>query len=308
MSKPFTTEEFIKQCIKVHGLNYDYSKTVYSTAHENIIVICPFHGEFKQNAFVHKKGHGCPKCSNCYKKTQKEFIEECNKVHNNKYDYSLVEYKNNKTKVKIICPIDNHGMFEQSASHHLHRKQGCPKCKLITITEKATIPTEEFFERCNKIHNNKYDYSLTKFVKLNANVEIICPDHGSFIQRANHHIRGAGCPLCTMSRGEKSIKHFLERNNIKYEIEYKFDDLVGMRKRKLKFDFYLKDYNLCIEFQGRQHYEPISHFGGDLGLKTNKERDQVKKDYCISHNINLLEIPYWDFKNIETILKTALHL
>lgn len=306
MAKQMTREKFLEKCIKTHGLKYDYSKTVYSGSHKNIIVICPIHGEFQQDATVHKSGGGCQKCSNCYSKTQEEFINECNKIHNNKYDYSLVDYKNTKTKIKIICPIDNHGTFEQSASHHIHKKQGCPKCKLITIKEKLTITLNEFITRSNKVHKNKYNYSITKFVKLNANVEIICPvkDHGIFIQRANHHIMGAGCPLCSMSRSEKAIKHFLEQNKIEFEMQKTFDTCKNPNtNRKLKFDFYLTDINVLIEYDGMLHYKARRDMPKTAEhVKNTKYKDIIKNDWCERNNVKLFRIPYFEKKNLFLIL------
>lgn len=117
--------EFIARANKVHNNFYNYNKVNYKNSISKIIIICPIHGEFLQNPQDHLTGYGCTKCSNNYQiRCKKEFSEKFSKIHNNKYDYSLVEYKNNNTKVKIICPI--HGIFEQKPRTHLN--YGCPKC------------------------------------------------------------------------------------------------------------------------------------------------------------------------------------
>lgn len=122
--------------------------------------------------------------------SKEEFISRASKIHENKYDYSLVEYEFAHDKVKIICPI--HGIFEQSGSLHL-QGQGCPKC-----ANNQLLTTEEFIERANRVHNYLYDYSVTKYINNGTKLEIICKKHGSFWQTANDHISGGGCPKCKL--------------------------------------------------------------------------------------------------------------
>lgn len=109
-----TTEEFIRKAKLVHGCFYDYSKVVYKSAKDKITIICPIHGEFEQTPSTHLNGRGCPKCGriiaiNKTTKTLSEFLSQAHEVHGNTYDYSNVEYKNNRTPIKIICK--KHGEF-----------------------------------------------------------------------------------------------------------------------------------------------------------------------------------------------------
>ena len=113
-------------------------------------------------------------------------------------------------------------------------------------------------------------------------------------------LRGKGCPRCKESHLEKAISRFLDNKNIKYEKEKKFDDL--KLKRKLRFDFYLPEHNICIEADGRQHFEAIDVFGGEEALKNNQTRDMLKNEYCKNKGIILLRIPYYKIKDIDTIL------
>lgn len=129
--KRLTTESFIKQSNEKHNGKYDYSLVDYKNIDSSVVIICPIHGEFNQLPRNHRKGHGCPKCAIDdarirYARTLDEFICVSNEIHNNKYDYSLVDYKNEKTPVKIICP--RHGEFMQAPLFHIHRKTGCPAC------------------------------------------------------------------------------------------------------------------------------------------------------------------------------------
>lgn len=115
----------------VHGDKYDYSKVVYQGGANAITIICPIHGEFEQNARGHSRGQGCPKChyettSLANRDTKESFIEKSIKIHGNKYNYDLVDYVNQMTKVDIVCKI--HGAFSQQPNSHLCRKEGCPIC------------------------------------------------------------------------------------------------------------------------------------------------------------------------------------
>ena len=115
---------FIQKSIQIHGGKYNYSKVVYTKNKDKVCIICPEHGEFWQTPNSHLMGVGCSKCSGTYMDTE-YFKERAAKIHNNKYDYSLVDYKNTSEKVKIICPV--HGVFEQIANYHLSGN-GCPAC------------------------------------------------------------------------------------------------------------------------------------------------------------------------------------
>lgn len=132
--------------------------------------------------------------------TREGFINRAIAKHGHKYDYSEVEYVNNTTPVKIICPI--HGPFMQTPHNHLQGKhgRGCPMCA-------STVPntTETFIKKARAVHGDKYDYSKVKFTRNKDKVTIICPIHGPFEQEANSHLQGHGCPKCKadLFRGQK---------------------------------------------------------------------------------------------------------
>ena len=306
MAKQMSREKFLEKCIKTHGLKYDYSKTIYSGMHEYITVICSTHGEFQQEANSHQRGFGCQKCANHYTKTQEEFINECTKIHNNKYDYSKVDYKNTSSKIIIICPI--HGKFEQNANNHV-LGFGCVKCGYDYITSLSRSNLKDEIEKAKIIHNNYYNYDLiTKYENCDSPINITCPVHGPFITTFYRHIKNKqGCGLCKRSRGEIKVEKILLSHNINFIPQYKFHDCIGL-KWKLPFDFYLPDHNTCIEFQGEQHYEPVNHFGGIEKFNKTLIRDDIKQNYCIKNNIKLIIIPYWDILNINEILKQNLPL
>jgi very-short-patch-repair endonuclease len=122
-----------------------------------------------------------------------EFILKANKVHNKKYDYSLVNYVNTTTKVKIICPV--HGEFEQIPKSHI-KGSGCILCGFDAMKKKQSGNTNEFIINAKKIHGDKYDYSKVNYVNRKTNVTLICPIHGEFKQMPYTHLDKSGCKKC----------------------------------------------------------------------------------------------------------------
>lgn len=130
-NKTFTKEEFVKRAKVAHGDKYDYSLADYMNSQTKIEIVCPEHGAFWQVPNSHLQGCGCMRCArknfgSYHKLAKEEFIKRAREIHGNKYDYSLVDYVNSQTKVKIICPI--HGEFWQRPALHCSRKDGCPSC------------------------------------------------------------------------------------------------------------------------------------------------------------------------------------
>lgn len=283
-------------CKLKHGDKYDYSLVEYRNAKTKIKIICPEHGIFEQRLDHHLSGTGCPKCAG-YNKSTFELIQKYKTIHGDKYDYSLVEYHNAKTKIKIICL--EHGIFELYSRHHI-TGVNCPKCVRERISHSQRKTNEQFIFNSKKTHGEKYNYSLVNYVKANQSVKIICPQHGIFEQIPRYHVLGSGCPLCKESKGEKQIRLYLEFKKIKFTPQYRFDECKNIRQ--LPFDFYLNDYNCCIEYQGEQHYLNKKMFGGDNKLTYIENNDKIKKDYCFINNINFLIISYKEFKQIKRIL------
>jgi len=269
-----------------HNNFYDYSKICYINSHTPVIIICPIHGEFKQNLNNHSNGQICPKCSYENKFNNNDnFIKKAKEIYNDKYDYSKVDYINAKTKVQIICP--SHGSFHITPQQFLYNKTGCKKCSL----EKKSDTLYDFIKKSNIVHNNKYDYSKVKYINSRTKVTITCTIHGDFDQLPNLHIhRRTGCPKCSISKNEKIITQILEENNITFISQKKFTNCKD--KRTLPFDFFLPDYNLCIEYDGEQHFKSIKYFGGDKKLTEIKKHDTIKNDFCYTNNIELLRIRY----------------
>ena len=321
-----TQEEIINKIKAVHGDYYDLSQVEYKGIFEKITLICPKHGPFQirpHNIICNKQG--CKKCGyeNSAKKQTgnlKSFIEKANIVHNSKYDYSKSVYVNNSTDLCIICheidPITHkeHGEFWKRPSYHLDGI-GCPKC-----TNKNFYSVEEFIEKANIVHNNKYIYTNLpeKIENHSDKLEIICPKHGIFkIKPYVHLYQKVGCPLCKESKLEKEIAGLLDEYNIIYERQKSFKWLKRNGKNHHQtLDFYLPEYNIAIECQGEEHFKENEFFGDFSDIL---DRDLNKYLKCNKHNIEILyysdkkyDAPFYDLitdKNvlIESINKDCEH-
>jgi hypothetical protein len=237
------------------------------------------------------------------KMTNDEFIQKANRIHKDKYDYSLVNYKSYIIKVEIICP--KHGKFWQRPTDHLQGKD-CVKCGYDKTHLSNMMSHDEWVNKCNVVHNFKYDYSKSVYTGLDNKVILICPSHGEFIQTADAHVQSRGCPKCRTSKGENTIRKWMDYNHVNYTFQKTFDDCRNPKtNRKLKYDFYVPSKNLLIEFDGVQHFKCITtgkYTTTQRIVDDYKYRDGVKTDYANIKNIKLLRIPYTDIKNLPTIL------
>lgn len=205
---------FIEKAISIHSDRYDYSKVEYVNNYTKIIIICKIHGEFLQDPTNHFKRRGCKQCGfDSQKLTKENFIKKATIKHNNKYDYSKVEYINTKTNVIIIC--NEHGEFLQLPYNHL-TGYGCKQCGILTTTNKQSKTQETFIKEANLKHNNKYSYNKVIYINSNKKIIIICPTHGDFTQTAGSHLSGKGCSKCgtieSYKKQSDTIESFIERS------------------------------------------------------------------------------------------------
>ena len=302
-----TTEEWIVSARKVHGNKYDYSKVEYANNKTKVCIICAEHGEFWQKPNNHNNGQGCPKCG--FEKnyenqtlTKEEFIKKAKEVHCNKYEYTKVNYVNTQTKVCIICP--EHGEFWQTPNSHT-QWHGCPKCRNEANGKRCRLSKEEFIKKVSKVHGDKYDYHKVKYKNNSTKICISCPEHGDFWQKPIHHLQGQGCPKCSLSHLERDVMNYLDKVGIQYDYQKRFHWL-GLQS----LDFYLPDYNVGIECQGRQHFFPVDFAGKGVEWACKQfdkliSRDKRKKALCEKHGVKLLY--FGNVPNYDTFLGEVVH-
>ena len=297
-------QDWIDRANKSHNNFYDYGLLEYINSQSKVKIICPIHGEFFQKANDHVRGVGCKECSKSKisqskMKSVDEFVVELNKKYDGDITLKDLNYVGNNVKTVFIC--QKHGEFEQYPKSLLNG-HSCPECS------GRVFDNNSFIEHSKLIHGSRYDYSESIYISARSKIKIICPIHGEFSQKPNGHLSGRGCPKCTRSKGEIIIADWLEKNSIRYESEKWFDGCRGTR-RPLPFDFYLSDYNICLEYDGEQHYRAV-RFNGMSEDRANDsyrkivEHDEVKNRYCGENGIRLIRFKYdLDYSEIYDILE-----
>ena len=207
------------------------------------------------------------------KLTIEEFIQKARAVHGDKYDYSKSVYICSRNKVRIGCY--KHGGFQQEAASHL-QGFGCPQCKMETIT----FSIENFIEKSNKIHGEKYDYSKVSYVNNTTAVIIICPTHGEFNQVPFIHTnlnQRCGCPHCV---NKAEYKMFTTLKTVYPEIHRQYKTEWCKNKQCLPFDFCIPNEKIIIELDGEQHFTPVTSWR-EAELQTDKDLFKMK---CANDN------------------------
>jgi hypothetical protein len=223
-------ETLIKKSIEIHGDKYDFSLVSSNfTTKEKLPIICPLHGIFYKSSekFIGSK-QGCPECSGKKRLDTKSFIEKAiNLEHCKNYDFSKVNYKNNKTPVVVVCP--EHGEFKISPNHLLGG-EGCSKCRYIKSAASKRRSVDEVIKLSKEIHDDKYDYSMISDYKNDkTKYPIICKEHGIFYQTFNNHIKGKqGCPKCGRIKCDNdrrdTYESFLNKALLIHGDKYEYND------------------------------------------------------------------------------------
>lgn len=242
----------------------------------------------------------CPRCSGKAKYTLESFNEELARVTNGEYmvigEFLGVETR--ATMKHLICG------FEWTVVPYSVKDIGsrCPRC-----ANRERYTSENFNERIKELTNGEYELigeyennrTEVKIKHINCSSEF-CVLPTSFLYEERR------CPECndSLTKGERKIYEYLEKQNINSNQQQTFEDCVHINK--LRFDFSIlgsdNDVIALVEFDGKQHFEPVEYFGGEDSFKLQQLKDQIKNDYCEKNNIPLLRIPYWDEKNIDCIL------
>lgn len=268
--KRHTKEEFVENAIKIHGIKYDYDQVNYLNNSTKVTIACDIHGTFEQTPSDHLSGCGCKKCgyistSEKLRLSTDQFIENAIEIHNDLYDYSKVNYIGWNVKVVIIC--GTHGDFEQIPYSHLNG-HGCAKCGADnTIILKRKTNTE-FIEEAIEVHDDKYNYNNVNYINTHTNVEIICNQHGSFLQQPKSHLNGYGCAKCNMcpscglfrTRGKLcSYCQPAETNELykKLYIKTKEFAVVKFLRESLPDEEFIHNKSVGIEFTGTHLYPDI---------------------------------------------------
>jgi len=213
------------------------------------------------------------------------------KFEERNYKLLSTEYINKKTKLDFECPEKHLGKMSFDSFHYA--KSICVEC---TGSKKHNINDIKII-----LQKDSYKLLSTEYKNNKTKLEMECPNNHIIYLRLNDFIYGYRCKLCIETIGERKISHFLKKCNIikSYESEYKFNDCKNIKP--LPFDFYVNNLFL-IEYDGEQHFKPITFFGGNEGLIMRQCNDKIKTNYCRKNDIGLLRISYKQIDNIENII------
>lgn len=270
-------EEAIVNMSRRHNNKFDYSKVVFKDYRSPITIICPKHGEYVTSYEKHMtdsalKSGGCPGCVYDARAGNKISYEETLKRINEKfpdkgYSITLDAWKEKGTHMWVTCP--KHGQWYANR-HWLFKGSGCPECWKQDHPSLQPKKIETFIKDAKAVHGDKYNYDKVVYINNKVPVIVTCPEHGDFSVKPNNHLTGkSGCPLCSTSAPEKVIWNFLHKNNIKFTYQYKVEYF------DYRWDFYINDLNVVIEYNGKQHYEQIKYFNQE----GTKARDFIKSKY-----------------------------
>lgn len=293
-----TWDEFLNDFKLIHGNKYDYSESTFVNTRTKIDIKCNKCNQiFSQLPYAHSEGQRCSHCNPSKKSNTEEFIKKAKAKHkDHNYDYSKVDYKNDKTKVIIGCDECKKD-FNQKPKDHLKGS----RCSHCYGTPKKT--TEQFVKEMEEKYGNKYSYDLVVYETNAIKVSMICNEcENIFKTTPNHLLQDIGCPYCK-KKTELKLANWLKDQNYIYAREYKFPDL-GL----LRFDFYLEDYFTIIEIDGAQHFKQVSNWTPPELTRAN---DILKMKYCINNGISVIRLlqedvynknkDYWKPRFIETI-------
>lgn len=223
------------------------------------------------------------------------------------YDYELIstEYVNAKTKLEYTCNKHRDKGTQSVRYTNLRYGFGCKYCG----DERTADAKRLTFEEAKEIYARNDMYLLDQqYINTATPMMYICKKHPEvgiqYMIVSNAYTQH--CPYCNISKGEDKIIKYFTKNNISFKNHKTFDNLLGVGGGKLSYDFYLPEYNLLVEYQGEQHERPVDAFGGDKQFEIQQEHDKRKREYAKNHGIELLEIWYYDFTNIENILEIQL--
>lgn len=283
--------EYVKEYFEKEG--YKLLSNEYNNGNEKLQVICPngHRWEVRFRAFKSNKCR-CPYCSGKGIKFTYDFIKEY--IESFGYELKTNKYKNSKTKLLIVCPNKHEFKISWGDFKQGHRCSYCNKKHHYTYNE-----VKEYVE--------SFGYKLLskEYTDCKKYIEVSCPlNHRYYVTFDKFKNAGNRCSICNISKGEQKVMEWLNKNNINYiyNFEY-FKDLLSPLGNPLRPDFILPDYKIWIEYDGEFHYENRMD---KSNYDTLKIHDKIKDEYAKKNGWKLIRIPYWEFDNIEEILRVIL--
>lgn len=309
LPKKLTYEE-VKQWVD-ENTECELLSTDYVNCDSKLTFRC-YCGEIFARSLYHFKNRGQVTCRSCSNKklsylNRMSFPEVCSRAK--QVGAPCVDtaenYINQRSILKFSCKRCS-AEFKRTVSAVINGSQvNCASCACIASNENSSTTLNTFLGRLSNIHEGRISLlscygGITKkaFFRCNKCKHVFEKMAGLLVNQKT------GCPYCVFSKGEILIENYLQDAEITHYAQKRFADCRNIST--LPFDFYLPDHNICIEYDGIQHFEPIDYFGGQESFERQQQNDRIKDQYCSSNGIKLIRIPYWEQDNIESILDKEL--
>ena len=301
----FSNTEVVEK-VKSFGNNINIDFSNYFSSESLLDCECGVCGnKWKAKSKNLIRGRGCPICAQKRRdKSKYKSISDYSELLNNMNLSVVSDYINATTPSTFKCNVCG-GTFESTMTYISNTSIGCKNC---TQEKNRILKLNSFIDGLDK--KNSTIKLIGDFVDMSTSTTFLCTNCNRNFERTPHDLlKSCNCPNCTTnSKLEYYIKLYLDKHKISYKLHYSFDGLYGVNGGLLSYDFYLPEYNLLIEAQGKQHVEPVEYFGGEDQFVIQTEHDKRKREYAEIKNIELLEIFYNDINNISNILDNQFNM
>jgi hypothetical protein len=312
------TYDYVKRSVAENGCILLSDKYIGSDKKLKFQCICGNELEASYNTFLNLKYKLCATCVKKIVASKRKFTYEEVKQYievesDSKCKLLSTEYDKVRSKLLFLCHCGEN--FETDFQIFKYaKKYQCNTCAKQMFFESRAFTHVEFVEKVYELVKGEYSV-IGEYTKSQNKVKIkhnVCGNEWDV--RAQSFIEGCRCPSCNYSKAENKILEILNKYKIDYKCQYKITECKD--KRSLPFDFAIFNNNklIClIEADGKQHYEEV-HFGGisrekaASNLKNVKKHDEIKNNFCAKNDIDLIRIPYWEFKNISNTLIDKLNV
>jgi len=311
-----TASEFYRRVSGRYGTKLTFQRKRKLTMQTKITATCYRHGSLTHDVQWWLSGKGCEYCNGkVYYPHWKDYARQ---VHGDKYEYVGDAPTRIDDLLHYICP--EHGLIEQRFDVHVSQGCGCPKCANYPNKKSPEQRCQEWIEKSDEKYRGEFDYSeaTADYVNNDSKVWLTHKPCGTRFQiTPDTHLRGVngGCPVCNArfleSEGERTVRLWLEDHHIDHDTQHKLpNEDPTLPLQYLKTDFWIDDFDgqpLVIEYNGKQHYEYSPYYHkGRRDFEVQQHRDRYLRRYCRAQGYRLLEIPYWEFDHIDSILTSVL--
>lgn len=304
MARRKTHEEFVREVHELVGDEY-----IFITKYKNMRTKVKL--EHKKCGYVRDvfpqtilRKSDCPYCTGGARLTHEDFVKKVQVLGGDEYEVmsAFTRMHDNILMLHKKC-----GVKWELKPYYFMQGSRCPTCANEEKSKRFSKGREKFVKELETLWRGEYTL-IGEYKNAHTRTLFRHNDCGTeWESEPNNVLKGHGCVVCSGSSGERRVLNYLKTTPFDYELEYTLDGC--KHERLLPFDFAVfKDKKLLclIEYNGGQHYDPVELWGGIDNLKEIQLRDQIKRDYCKENHIPLIEIPYWDYKNIDNILSEEL--